>query len=70
MIRTTDPRIGARESSRMPTYICEGCSEPVWDEEVCDRLGEISREDSLAAVEEAVSGAECPECGFQQVRDR
>lgn len=67
MLPTTDAHEGAREASRMPTYHCEGCGAAVWDSEVLAALAEVSpRSEGPAAVREAVAGAVCPACGYEQ----
>lgn len=65
---TADPEVGAREVCRMPIVQCGECGVYYWDSAVADRLKSIGRDDSLSAIDEAVRGSECPECGAKQVR--
>ena len=63
---TTDPYHGTADVGKMPTYQCEGCGAWVWDAEVQEALGGLTRSDSVADVGACTSGAECPDCGHVQ----
>lgn len=69
MTRTSDPYIGTAEMALMPTYICQHCDALVWDSDVSDALGELTRsKHSQSDVGPRVTGAVCPECGLEQKR--
>lgn len=63
---TTNPEIGARRLSRMPTLQCTSCDTYYWDSTAADALKQITRNNKLGDVKKVIAGSTCPECGHVQ----